>query len=448
MSHRLSRRIVLQGASLLLSAGPLPAWAQDEHDLQTLAEDAAIWGLPLVQTGHYLALARAKGIKWNQLYLNQALATPSLKVPGPNIDTIYGFAWLDLANGPIVLDVPDAADRYYSIQFIDTYENTFAYVGRRATGTKAGTYVLAAPGWNGSLPTGAKRIDSPTSVVLALTRTLVRGNADLKAAQDLQAAYTLAPLANYPAGKTPGIVETNALNVLPKPDLHLSGAAFFAELNALVRRFPPQGEEAASFARFAPLGLGGDFATHPPLPPAALQAALQRALQRVKAARVTDDNDGWRVNYHITNYIADPVARANVDQLGPGAHIAAEAIYFATSRDSEGEPLTGADRYTITFAKGQLPPARAFWSLILYGADFFLVDNPINRYSINDRTEGLSFSPDGALRIRIQRAAPDNVANWLPAPAGPFQLILRTYQPEEQVLSGAYKVPPVVRVGD
>jgi hypothetical protein len=451
ISHPVSRRGVLHGTGLLLAATITPGWAQDAQgggpDLQNLAEDAAIWGMPLVQTGRYLELARAKGIKWNQFYLNQTLATPSLHVPGPNIDTIYGFAWLDLASGPVVLDVPDVADRYYSIQLLDAYENTFAYVGRRETGTKAGTYVIAGPGWNGKPPSGAQRIDSPTSIVLALTRTLVRGSADLKAAQDLQAAYTLAPLANYPAGKTPGIVEADVLNILPKPDLRGTGEVFFAELNALVQRFPPQGEEAVIFARFAPLGLGGNFATQPPLPPAALQTALQRALQRVQAAKVTDDNDGWRVNYHITKFIADPVARANVDQFGPGAHIAAEAVYFATSHDAGGEPLTGSRRYTITFAKGQLPPAKAFWSLILYGADLFLVDNPINRYSINDRTEGLSFTPDGELRIRIQHGAPGNVANWLPAPAGAFQLILRTYQPDESVLSGTYKVPPVVRIG-
>jgi hypothetical protein len=154
------------------------------------------------------------------------------------------------------------------------------------------------------------------------------------------------------------------------------------------------------------------------------------------------------VNYNISKFISNPVDRASVDQFGPGANIAAEALYFATSHDSEGEPLTGSNRYTITFAKGQLPPAKAFWSLILYGADFFLVDNPINRYSINDRTEGLSFTADGALRIRIQHGAPDNVANWLPAPTGAFQLILRTYQPEDAVLSRAYKVPAVVRTGN
>jgi hypothetical protein len=446
-----SRRTVLQAAGVFFAAGTLPNLAQGADtgngaDLEKLAEDAAIWGLPLVQTGRYIKLAQAKSIRWNQLYLNQTLATPSLKVPGPNIDTIYGFAWLDLSSGPLVLDVPDTADRYYSIQLMDAYENTFAYVGRRETGTKAGSYVIAGPDWNGRLPEGAKRIDSPTSVVFALTRTLVKGAADLSNAQNIQLSYTLAPLAHYPAGKVAGIVETDALNVVPKPDLSGSGAEYFNELSQLVRQYPPVGQEAVAFHRLDALGLGTGFTTNPPLSAPVLQTAFENALRRVRSANVTTSDDGWRVNYHIRKFIADPLVRANVDQLGPGAQIAEEAIYFSASKDSQGDALEGTERYTITFQKGQLPPVEAFWSLILYDKDFFLAENPLNRYSINDRTEGLAYGADGSLRILIQHDAPANKANWLPAPEEHFQLILRTYQPDQVILSQQYRVPRIVRV--
>jgi hypothetical protein len=442
-----SRRTVLQAAGLLLAAGTVPNRALgDTGDLEKLAEDAAIWGLPLVQTGRYIKLAQAKGIKWNQFYLDQTLATPSLKVPGPNVDTIYGFAWLDLAGGPLVLDVADEADRYYAIQLLDAYENTFAYVGRRETGTDAGTYVIVMPDWNGSLPAGAKRIDSPTSVVFALTRTLVRGEKDLGNAQRIQLSYTLAPLANYPAGKRAGIVETDALNAVPKPNLSGTGAEFFNELSELVRQYPPRGQEIVAFRRFSALGLGAGFTSNPPLSAAELQAAFDNALHRVKSANIATNNNGWRVNYRIRNFIADPLERANVDQFGPGANIAAEAIYFAASRDAQGAALDGTHRYTITFEKGQLPPVKAFWSLILYDADFFLVANSINRYSINDRTEGLVYAADGSLQILIQHDAPAETANWLPAPTGHFQLILRTYQPDEVILSQRYQVPRIINV--
>ncbi len=426
----LSRRLALLAAAALLAQAPLGATAGTQAANQAqLAEDAAIWGLPLVQTGEYLKLAQSKQIKFNQFYLNDKLATP----------------WLDLSHGPIVLDVPDTADRYYSIQLVDAYENVFSYVGRRATGTKAATFVLAAPGWHGKLPAGAKLIGAPTSIVFALTRTLVKGSKDLPAAQAVQAAYTLAPLAHYPAGKVSPIVEANSLNVVPVLPPGKDGPEFYRELDRLVRLYPPRGQETVAFKHLAPLGLGQGHATLP-LPPQVQQAAYTHALQRIAAVNVSENNDGWRVNYKIRPFITDPVVRAANNQFGPGAHIAEEALYFSATKDLQGNRLDGRNRYTVTFPKGQLPPAGAFWSLILYGPDFYLVDNPINRYTINDRTEGLVFAPDGSLQISIQHDAPKaGATNWLPAPAGQFQLLLRTYQPNAALLAGQYHVPPVLK---
>ncbi len=432
------------GALLAAAAAPRRAAAQ-EGNLQGLAQDAAIWGLPLVQTGRYLALARAHGLRMNQFYLNQALATPSLLIPAPNVDTLYGIAWLDLSGGPVVLDVPDAGDRYYSIQFIDAYENTLAYVGKRATGDHAGTYVIAQSGWQGAdLPANAKRIDAPTSAVLLLARTLVTSPTDLAAAQALQSAYALSPLALYPSHRAAGIVQSNVLEVLPALNIDGTGAQFFGELDALVRQFPPRGQEAASFARFAPLGLGTSFAQQNPLPQTELDSALAAALRRVKNVNTAEDNNGWRVNYMISPFIADPLIRAGVNQLGPGANVAEEALYFTAAHDAEGAPLDGSNRYSITFARGQLPPVRAFWSLILYDEHFHLYDNPADRYAINDRTAGVQFSDDGSLRIVIQHREPANTANWLPAPRGSFRLILRAYQPDPALLTRQYRVPPIV----
>jgi hypothetical protein len=442
----LARRDLIAGAGTLLAANAAPGRAAaDSGDLQGLAEDAAIWGLPLVQTGRYLALARSRGLRMNQFYLNQALATPSLLIPAPNVDTLYGIAWLDLSAGPVVLDVLDAGDRYYSIHFMDAYENSFAYVGRRATGDRAGSYVIAPSGWSGSdLPPQAKRIDAPTGVVLLLARTLVAGPADLAAAQAVQAGYTLSPLAGYPARRAAGIVQPNALEALPKLDLGGSGGRYFGELDALVRQFPPRGQETVAFARFAPLGVGTGFPQQANLPPAALDGALENALRRVTKVNTAEDNDGWRVNYMISGFITDPLVRAGVNQLGPGANIAEEALYFTAAHDADGAPLDGSDRYSITFTKGQLPPVHAFWSLILYDADFHLYDNPADRYAVNDRTPGIEFAANGSLKIIIQHREPSNTANWLPAPRGAFRLMLRAYQPDATLLARQYRVPPIL----
>jgi hypothetical protein len=444
-SAALARRTVLTGA-LLLAARAVSA-ANGNAPTEKLAEDAAIWGIPLVRTGRYLALTKARGLELNRFYLNQALATPDTKLAGPNVDTIYGFAWLDLSRGPVVVDVPDGGDRYYSVQFIDAYETILGYAGNSATSHGPGSYVVSGPGWRGKLPQGAKHIVSPTALVLALTRTLVKSPSDLPAAQALQASLSIAPLVHYPAGKQAATVEQEALNVFPTLKIAGDGAAFFAELDALVQRFPPTGQEADAFHRLAPLRLGHGFAQHNTLPPAVLQQALDGALARVHAANVADKNNGWRVNYHIRAFNADPVTRAALNSVGPGAHIAEEALYFTATTDSAGAKLDGTNSYSLTFPKGGLPPSKSWWSLILYdGGNLFLVDNPIHRYTINDRSTDLVRAADGALPIVISHAKPAGNVNWLPAPAGPFLLVLRTYEPDGTLLSGTWRVPPVTRL--
>lgn len=446
-SPSLSRRHILAGGAGFAAFAALssqPVFAAD--DISAVAEAAAIWGYPLVQTGRYLALSQSKGFTLNQFHLNPKLATPSLKVPGPNVDTIYGFAWLDLAKEPLVLDVPDTQDRYYSIQLVDAYENTFAYVGRRETGTKAGTYVIAGPGWKGKAPAGAKVIAAPTSLVLALTRTLVRGEADAPVAADVQLHYTLSPLSAYPAGKQAGIVQDNVLNILPALNLKGTGAAYFDELDKLVRAYPPTGPEAQTFAQFKALGLGTPaFAQKRPSDDV-LAAAFDKAYAKVAAFNNSDIVNGWRVNFHISKFIKDPLERAAVNRYGPGAHIAEEALYYSAVGDASGQPLSGANRYSLTFPAGQIPPVDAFWSLILYGPDFFLVDNPLNRYAINDRTPGLVKGADGSLTLLIQHEPPADQSNWLPAPDGKFQLLFRTYQPQAAILDRSYKLPPLQRL--
>src|SRR5688572_11123253 len=225
--HSLSRRRLLATSVALGAVAALPACAGAATTAPTtLAQEAAIWGFPLVLAGRYLKLSQDAGIGFNRFHLNQDLATPTLHVAGPNIDTIYGIAWLDLSTEPVVITVPDAADRYYSIHLIDAYANTFAYIGRRETGTAAGTFVVTPPGWEGTLPQGARQIEAPTTLLPAITRTLVRGSADLRVAQELQARYASGRLSAYPNGLQTGVVSQDALNVLPKLDLSEASASY------------------------------------------------------------------------------------------------------------------------------------------------------------------------------------------------------------------------------
>ena len=438
-----SRRRFLAASGLAGVAGllpSLPAFAVEE--VPALAEQAFAWGLPLVLSGRYIELARQHGVAFNRFYASPDLATPATRAAGPNIDTLYGFAWLDLAAEPQVIAVPDTHDRYYSIQLLDLYGDSFAYVGRRATGTGAGAFAITAPGWQGTLPAGVTPIAAPTGKVLALLRTLVSGAADLPAARAIHTAYSTGPLSAWPAGRQPGIVRAESLNVFPVIDLSTAGAGYFDELDALVRQDPPLPEDAANLARLAPLGIGSGKPRSPALREV-LAAAVPAAYAKVKAtglanAKVTN---GWRSNLHIVPFIRDPWARAANNYIGPGAHTNAEALYFSARLGPDGKPFDGTRRYRLRFAPGQTPPVDAFWSLILYDKDFFLFDNPDHRYAFNDRSPDLRYAADGSLEILIGGEQPQGPANWLPAPRDSFQLIVRFYQPRASVLDGSYTLP-------
>ena len=124
-----------------------------------------------------------------------------------------------------------------------------------------------------------------------------------------------------------------------------------------------------------------------------------------------------------------------------------EAAYAMVYVDGEGNDLDGSHSYELRFAKQ--PPCKAFWSVTMYDTpSFYLVDNPIDRYSIGDRTRGLQIAGDGSLTIVMQREEPiepEHRANWLPTPAGNFPPLLRMYEPDAAVLDGSFELPPIIR---
>ncbi len=133
--------------------------------------------------------------------LHAPASASKLMTTGVNHDTLSTIGWLDLRKGPLVLHVPDMDDRYYSVQFTDPAKNTnFAYVGKRTTGTRAGDYLIAGPGWKGQVPSGVTQISSPNNSVLVLGRVLVRSDSDLSMAYDLSKQIRLTPLSEWRPG--------------------------------------------------------------------------------------------------------------------------------------------------------------------------------------------------------------------------------------------------------
>ena len=145
-----------------------------------------------------------------------------------------------------------------------------------------------------------------------------------------------------------------------------------------------------------------------------------------------EPSNGFLLRAACANEFAGPI---NVPQ---------EAMYWTTNKDGAGQALSGAHDYILRFPSGSLPPNDAFWSLTMGDAKDRFVANPINRYSVSDRS-GLMPNADGSLDIYIQNTAPaGHESNWLPAPSGHFILWLRVYLPGQSILDGEYQVPPVV----
>jgi hypothetical protein len=165
--------------------------------------------------------------------------------------------------------------------------------------------------------------------------------------------------------------------------------------------------------------------------------------QIIAHAYVTKTN-GWTTMYGCGEPGIGIVLRGACGALFPGPiNVPQEAFYWRTKIDGAGHVLSGGHDYVLHFPAGQLPPNNAFWSLTMGDLRSQFVSNPINRYSVSNRS-GLVPNADGSVDIYIQHAAPaGHASNWLPAPADKFLLWLRVYLPGKTILDGKYKVPPV-----
>ena len=423
---------------------PEPASPQS---LQQTAEDAVIFGSPVVLMQRYLQAGLQAGIPVNQFFVNTELSSPATLAVGPNDDTLYGLVWLDLSKGPQVIGVPDTAGRYYSIQLIDFWTNPFAYIGFRTTGTEAGAFAITPPGWWGRLPRGVKEVPATTKRVLGLVRTLVNDPADLPAAQAIQTSYTTGSLDRYPFGRVAAVAapNSNAFNIFVPIDLTGDGIALYEEINQGILEYPPLPADARYARTLRPVGVDVEWYRQPDASLASvLEAAITPAWEAAEGylPQAVTVEGTWSVVLGITNITHDPLRRLGLTIYGPGTHIEKEALYYS-ALPVGGTPLSGANTYQLTFTKDQLPPVEAFWSLIMYGPNNQLVANAINRYELaSHNPTDLNYASDGSLTITISNAQPASGSdNWLPAPDGPFRMILRTYVPETPILNGTWQPP-------
>lgn len=446
-------RIFLASAIVTGGANAQPA----PSEIREIAAKAYTFAYPLVLM-EFTRRAAAEG-PFEANEFNHAATFPDDKfrqVIRPNADTLYSSSWIDLSKEPVLLHVPDTHDRYYLMQFMDAWTDTFSVPGKRTNGTGEGWFAIVGPGWKGTLPARAKRIDAPTNMVWLIGRTQTNSASDYDYVHSIQKGYVLMPLSLYPDGPR-GLV--NRIRVQGRRDpppaqvANLAPAEFFRTFVDLLEKNPPHPEDAPMMSALARVGIVPGRAFHPEaLGAEGLKAFEEGAAEAAKRlVRPPESNagrstrNGWTgfggvVGRYGTNY----TARAAVARIGLGALPPEDAVYIHCEQDGTGKPLDGSQHYVLHFAKAQIPPVRAFWSLTMYSEDGYFVPNPIHRYAIGDRDK-LHFKSDGSLDLYIQHDAPggDRDANWLPAPDGKFNLSLRLYWPSDQVVSGQWTPPAV-----
>lgn len=435
-------------------------------ELRRLAKEAYIYGFPMVdsyrvQYSYFVDPDNPeyKG-RWNEIHNIARVYTPQDKaIQTPNSDTPYSFLGVDLRSEPLVISVPAVPEtRYYSLQFIDMYTHNFAYVGSRATGSKAGHYLLAGPGWTGKAPPGINKvIRSETELAFVIFRTQLFGSDDIDEVKRIQEQFKVQTLSEFAGTKAPPRAPPIKFMAPLSADAQKTSPEFFRLLNFVLQFTPIHPSEKALMERFAKLGVGPggsfDAASLSPEQRDAIEAGMAdawREFAQYKAEQVdtgkVSSADGFGTREFLKN---DYMKRMSAAVLGIYGNSKDEAVYPSYFVDSEGKPLDGANRYTLRFAPDKLPPVHAFWSLTMYELPAsLLTENSLQRYLINSQmVPDLVRDPDGGVTLYVQNESPgkEREANWLPTPKGPFFMILREYWPKVEATNGTWKAPEAVR---
>lgn len=435
-------------------------------DLRHLAEEAFIWGSALVGAARVRQnltrpddpfvsrLPTSGGAPLNRLGHQRQLSDPTFTVGvAPNVDTLYSLVWMDLADGPFVLETPSFGDRYYTFQLGHADTSCELSLGQRTHGPSLPPILIYGPGDAPPDQEGVVLVASTTRYFMVAGRILIQPDAaeDAAVVASLQRQIRFRPLAAYLAGvdepapvsdqrRLPTADEVDDPRLLPLHQIGsviLEGAVTSAEVQVL-DRFAPLG---LSIERgFSADGIDEDGRVE-------VAAGFQDAEAAVEAkiADLGTRSNGWSMNLQGPQFGDDFLLRAAVARNQIYVLPIEEAVYPLATTSVDGDELDGRDRYRLDLPP---PPVDAFWSLTVYQKPGRLVANPIARYAIGDRTPGLVRDADGVARILLQVDAPTAAGdvNWLPVPDGPFHLLMRLYRPHAEVLTGRWFPPGVERV--
>ncbi|MEO1552888.1 MAG: DUF1254 domain-containing protein [Pseudomonadota bacterium] len=358
-------------------------------------------------------------------------------VTTPNNDTLYTSAVLELSQTPVELILPDSGDRYLSIALMDVFTDQFGHIGPRETGGVGGTYWIVGPDNTDPAPEGVEVIRATGNDVWLLARTFVAGQADLAAAREVQNGIRVRPV--YP-DRPPIPFNTQVTNIQDSEN-------FLAVVAEALARNPdhPQATRAANFPKLK----RGPDANYGPLARFYWSMVTPRAEATI-SAEVNEQLSAqlsWSAPpKDVGFYRENDQLRAAIALIGFGALRREDAIYYRMTRTEDGALLDGTKAYQMTLPPNV--PAQAFWSISIYQPDetgrFYFFENPTGRHSLNSGSEGLSTEANGSIILKIGPTAPENHANWLPTPEGPFAAFFRLYLPTDNAVQTDWAPPPFV----
>ena len=448
--------------------GPANGTAMTKAYVQVVGRMAYLWGWPLVNVANR-ADAFSKAPKPGLLggvvpvaFNRNAMLTGYISpdehfITCPNQDVVYGTGYFTLDKEPIVFQVPEFGERFWVYPLYDARTDEFSEIGKQY-GTKPGFYLMVGPNWKGETPAGITAVvRSSTSSASAAPRIFMDDTAEDRAA--IQSV--ISQIVFYPLSEFDGKMKTkdwSKLPIFPAPKSSDKGETkwvnpetFFDELPAVMKSVPPlPGEEAL----YKWIGSVLDAAaTDPEIKKTLTEAAVDAERELIPPFFQWRYNgraagNGWNSPVNNAEWGTDYLNRTATAKSNMYENRPEETKYIYMDNDSRGAQLDGRNAYTVTFAKGETPPVKGFWSLTLYDDVHLFNPNPLGRYSLGTKDKTLKYNADGSLTLYASATSPgaDKESNWLPAPNGTFSLYIRAYWADQAVLGGAWQPPTVAMV--
>lgn len=466
----------------ILTAAVLLAGCQStlsDKEAEKLAYEGAVMAYPLVESFKpvWAVMSPASPIQMrlNTVNVNTEPFSPEDRLaPSANTDLLYVGMMYDLREEPLIILVPEIKDRYYAIQLTDLFSNVFGYIGTQATGTAAGTYMLVSDKWQGKVPAQVNKVFRASSVLgMAHGRVLFRDKEDLKqaiaVARNIVSLHLSDFLVSNPqvsvfkssqpqnSGLDPiAVANSRGLNVPDYCEPRSASAKEFFRAVAFMMQFQTFDERNRHLIeKLSRLGVvpGKELDTTLFKPLEAIERGLKRAREEIMQTSQTfgASDRGWMFPPRSAGtYAQNNMTRSALAYIHPYMNTVEEALYPTCRVDNYNVSLDGSRHaYVLEMHKDDLPPVKYFWSITLYDERTgFLYENEMERYSLGSLDKELKADPDGKVRIYVQNGRPsaDKLSHWLPAPEGPFYLLLRLYGPKVAAVNGKWHPPVVQRV--